>query len=92
MAASSPLTVKLTRYMPADHRVYMSQENGPFRCDHCSHYGPAKRCSEPHIIEDARQGLYGLKLARDQAVVDPGGCSDYYDPWKAKEEPRAKVS
>ena len=41
------------------------------------------------IIEDARQGLYGLKLARDQAVVDPGGCSDYYDPWKAKEERRA---
>ena len=89
MPGNSPLTVKLTRYMPNEHRVYMSAASGPFRCDQCSHYGPAKRCNDPHIIADAREGLYGLKLAGQQAVVDPGGCSDYFDP---KGERRAEVS
>lgn len=88
---SSPLRILLDRVEPSDHQVYMRAEDGPFRCDHCSHYHTGSdTCDEPHINEAARRGLYGLNWDGRHAVVDPGGCSDYFDPRKGGT--RAEVS
>lgn len=60
--------------MAAKHQVYMPAQNGPFRCDHCEHYVAAGRCGEPHIVK--LLGDAGGHVAK----VDPGGCSDYFEP------------
>lgn len=77
---NSPLRVLLDRVEPESHHVYMGADAGPFRCDRCHWYGPAERCNEPHIIEAGRRRLSGLRLEGDQAVVEAGGCSDYFAP------------
>lgn len=79
---NSPLRVVLDRVTPTDHAIYMGADDGPFRCDACRWYGPAERCSEPHIIEAGRRHLYGLTLEGDLAVVAAGGCSDYFESQK----------
>lgn len=90
MAAHSPLSIILMRAEPAEdesaHQVYMGEDDGPFRCDHCTHYGPEERCNEPHIIERARKKQFGLRLDGKRAVVQPGGCSDYFNPSEEEEE------
>jgi len=58
----------------SDHQVYMPSKNGPFRCDHCTHYAAASRCRQPDIV--ALLGAVSPGLAK----VDPGGCSDYFHP------------
>lgn len=65
--------------MPKDHRAYMPGSAGPFQCRHCEYYG-AERCVEPHIVQFASEGRFGLKLSGDRAMVDPDGCSDYFEP------------
>jgi hypothetical protein len=77
---SSPLAnrVNRTEQLPA-HKVYLGPDEGPFRCDHCSWFAAPGHCSEPHIILLASRDLFGLKLQGRVAIVDPGGCSDFYE-------------
>ncbi len=58
------------------HQVYMRAENGPFRCDNCAHYAKPRRCEQPDIVKLLGASEPGL------ATVDPGGCSDYFEPQK----------
>lgn len=65
------------------HQVYMPQQNGPFRCDHCEYYVGPHACANRTIIGLAGAGKFGLALNRGRAVVDPGGCSDEFEPKRA---------
>ena len=60
--------------MASDHQVYMPSTEGPFRCDHCNYYQAVGQCTHPKIIQLLGAGADGA------AAVDPGGCSDYYEP------------
>lgn len=62
-----------------DHSIYLSGEHGPFRCDNCEYYVKSNRCKNRHIISWAKQGKFGLKMADTLAVVEPDGCSDYFE-------------
>ncbi len=63
-----------------DHQVYMGGKAGPFRCDHCEYYVGANACNNRQIIRLASQRSFGLTMHGALARVDPGGCSDYFDP------------
>jgi D-arabinose 1-dehydrogenase-like Zn-dependent alcohol dehydrogenase len=62
------------------HQVYMPVQKGPFRCDHCEYYRSTNRCDNSTIIGYATLGKFGLSLVDGKAKVDPGGCSDEYEP------------
>lgn len=63
-----------------DHTPFMKGDQGPFECQNCKFFDN-NTCSEPHIVDYASQGLYGLTLADDShAAVDGDDCSDYYTP------------
>ncbi len=64
----------------SDHQVYMGGKSGPFRCDHCEYYEAANRCNNGHIIQLANQRQFGLTMMGAFARVEPGGCSDYFEP------------
>jgi len=60
------------------HQVYMPAKNGPFRCDLCEYYPAPSRCMKPEIVK-----LLG-EVERGRAKVDPGGCSDFFEPRKVR--------
>lgn len=63
-----------------EHQVYMNGDSGPFACKNCEYYEDKGKCNNSNIIELARDGEYGLRLKGNYAVVDPEGCSDYFEP------------
>lgn len=64
----------------ANHQVYLPEEEGPFRCDHCEYFEQGNKCNQKNIIDYARHKMYNLTLSSDGlANVDPGGCSDYFE-------------
>ena len=62
------------------HSVYMGADAGPFRCDHCEYYPSAGRCNNRIIIGYAKDKKFGLSMSGTLAVVNPGGCSDEFQP------------
>lgn len=63
-----------------DHTPFMTGDNGPFECANCQFFD-SNTCSEPHIVDFASRGLFGLTLADPQhASVDENDCSDYFTP------------
>lgn len=47
------------------HEFYATADQGPFRCDHCSHYSAGK-CDNEYVIE------------HHGASVGPSDCCDLY--------------
>lgn len=63
------------------HQVYMSGDNGPFKCSNCEYYVADNTCDQKDIIKLAGEGKFGLSLQESgNAEVDPDGCSDYFEP------------
>ncbi len=56
------------------HQVYMGAKSGPFRCSNCEYYPAQARCRKPEIVK-----ILG-EVEPGRARVDPGGCSDYFQP------------
>ena len=66
-----------------EHKVYMSGDEGPFRCNNCEYYPMAGNCNQKDIIKLAQSGKFGLSLlGNGNAKVDPDGCSDYFEAKK----------
>ena len=69
--------------MPDEHQVYMPASAGPFRCSNCEYYPSAGRCNNEVIMARAKSGQGGLSpsmIVGDLVRVDPGGCSDEFEP------------
>ena len=49
---------------------YEGPEDGPFRCDNCTHFQAPNQCDHPTII------------ATRQGMVDAGGCCKFFDTLK----------
>lgn len=66
--------------MTKGHQVYMPGKNGPFRCDHCVYYVGTNQCNNQKIVALAHNKQFGLYMLGRFAAVDPGGCSDEFEP------------
>lgn len=61
---------------------YASAAYAPFACHACAHFYFPHLCNHPDVIEDAEAGRGDLRVQSKNrfAIVDPGGCCNYFRP------------
>jgi hypothetical protein len=64
--SQDPTGTRAAKYSPAG--------DGPFECEHCSHFAPKNSCNHPVLMADQEVP----KNDHGDAVVEPGGCCAYF--------------